>query len=92
MSDASEYDIVIDEDSLRYLIEVGEELKQKYVNMLCIIRNLYAEGMILYPEDDPEFDIERNDNKEVYPDEAALEVLFTRLDFLEITEREFGHG
>jgi hypothetical protein len=48
--------------------------------------------MILYPEDDPEFDIERNDNKEVYPDEAALEVLFTRLDFLEITEREFGHG
>ena len=88
MSDASEYDIVIDEDSLRYLIEVGEELKQKYVNMLCIIRNLYSEGIISHPEFDPE----RNDNKEYHINEDELEVLFTRLDFLEITEREFGHG
>jgi len=84
------HDSRIDNDSLRYLFEVGEELRKHYVKMLCIIRNLYTEGMIFYPEDDPEFDIERNDNKEVYPDEAALEVLFTRLDFDEIIEREFG--
>jgi|TARA_R110000824_G_scaffold320638_4_gene507626 hypothetical protein len=87
MSDTSEYDVVIDEDSLRYLIEVGEELKQKYINMLCIIRDLHVEGIIAYPEFDPE----RNDNEEYHIDEDELEVLFTRLDFLEITEREFGH-
>jgi|TARA_B110001454_G_C12414123_1_gene306509 hypothetical protein len=77
----------IDEDSLRYLIQVGQELKQKYINMLCVIDDLHREGIISYPEFDPE----RNDNKEYDIDEDEFEVLFTRLDFLEIMEREFEH-
>ena len=80
----------VDKSNFGYLFEVFEDLRKHYIKMLCIIRDLYTEGMIFYPEDDPEFDIERNDNKEVYPDEVALEILFTRLEFNEIMEREFA--